>query len=135
MGMLDGRMLTVLALLLAVGALAGAGRVGATGHFGVPVSGEAACTLGEASRAQSLLEQAREAGGRGDVAAALAHYRAAVGADLRLADRKDSRYLGGAFERRLNEWIAGLKGGRIKAGKSALPDAAYLFRRMYGGCG
>ncbi len=135
MGALEGRKLTVMALLLAAAAAAGAGRVGAVGHFSVPVTGEAACAPEDVARSLSLLVQAREAERRGEVAGALSRYRAAVAADPRLADRKDPRFLGPSFERRLNEWIAGLKGGRIPAGTSALPDASYLFRRMYGGCG
>ncbi len=131
----SGRMLTGLALLLGVAALVAAGRVAAVGNFAVPVTGETACAPEDANRAQTLLGQAHEAESRGDVAGALSLYRAAVAADPRLADRKDPRYLGPSFERRLNDWIAGLKGGRIKEKASALPDASYLFRRMYGGCG
>lgn len=132
---MQGKGLTLFSLLLAAAALAAAGRVAAVGNFALPVSGEAACTAADAERAQALLGQARAAEGRGDVAAALSGYRAAVAADSRLADRNDARYLGVSFERRLNEWIAGLKAGRIPSGSSALSDASYLFRRMYGGCG
>lgn len=133
--MLRGRSLTLGSLLLAAAALVGAGRVAAVGRFDLPPSGEAACSAADAERARSLSAKAREAEARGDVGAALAAYRAAVAADGRLADRNDPRFLGAAFERRLNGWIAGLKDGRIRAGSTALPDASYLFRRMYGGCG
>jgi hypothetical protein len=135
MAVLQGKGLTVLASLLAAGALAGAAGVASVGHFAVPLSGEAACTADDAARAAAMLSAAHDSEGRGDVAGALSAYRAAVAADARLADRKDPRFLGEAFERRLNEWIAGLKSGRIPAGTSAQSDASYLFRRMYGGCG
>jgi hypothetical protein len=135
MAALQGRGLTVLASLLAAAALAGAAGIASVGRFAVPAAGEAACSADDAARAAALVAAARDAEARGDVAGALSGYRAAVAADTRLADRKDPRFLGAAFERRLNEWIAGLKSGRIPAGTSAHSDASYLFRRMYGGCG
>lgn len=134
-GIRRGKGLTVLALLLAAASLGAAARVAAVGRFALPVSGEAACSPDDAARAQALLAKARDAEARGDLGAALSSYRAAVAADTRLADRKDARYLGAPFERRLDGWIAGLKGGRLRAGSSALSDASYLFRRIYGGCG
>jgi hypothetical protein len=134
-GLAQGRGLTLVALLLAAAALAAAGRVAAVGRFEPGDRGEASCSVADAARAQSLLADARRAEARGDIPAALAGYRAAVGADGRLADRNDPRFLGPGFEGRLKGWIAGFKAGTLPGASSAMPDASYLFRRMYGGCG
>ena len=133
--MLHGRGLTLLSLLLALAALAGAGAVAARGSFPLPPAGEAACSPGDEARAEGLIARARDAEGRGDVAGALSAYRAAAVADPRRVDRNDPRYLGDGFGRRLDGWIAGLKSGRIRAGAGALSDGSYLFRRIHGGCG
>jgi hypothetical protein len=132
---LHGRKLTGLTAVLAVLSLAGAGRVAAIGRFSLSVDGDSACRTQDAGFSQSLLMKAREAEARGDVGAALSQYRAAVVADTRLADRTDSRYLGSAFEHRLDAWVKDLKAGRLHAGPAALSDASFLFRRIYGGCG
>lgn len=72
---------------------------------------------------------------RGDVAAALSHYRAAVDADPGCVDSRSPGFLGGEFEVKLKGWIAGIRSGRIAAGRAAMDDASFIFRRMYGGCG
>jgi hypothetical protein len=133
--LLQGRGLKLLSLLLAAAALAGAAAVAATGSFALPPSGEAACSPGDAARAAEALARARAAESRGDVAGAVGAYRAAAAADPGLIDRKDPRWLGDGFERRLSAWIAGMKEGRIPGGPAALADASYLFRKIYGGCG
>ena len=71
----------------------------------------------------------------GDVGEALSYYRAAAVLDPRCVDRLSPMFLGTGFEGKLKNWLADMRSGRITAGPSAAQDAAYLFRRMYGGCG
>jgi hypothetical protein len=132
MTFLSGRGLTLFSLLLAAAAAAGAVRVAADGRFALPAT--AVSGVPGPSAAESLA-LAREADRRGDVDAALSQYRKAVVADPSLADRLSPSFLGSSFEAQLKGRIEGLKSGRLKAGPSALPDASFLFRRMYGGCG
>jgi hypothetical protein len=71
----------------------------------------------------------------GNVGAALSYYRAAAALDPGCVDRLSPTFLGPVFEEKLKSWVAEMRSGRIAAGPSAMRDAAYLFRRMYGGCG
>jgi hypothetical protein len=134
----SGGRLNVLAFVLVAGALAGA--------IGVAVSGDLRPPPGEVSMRGSIpapdpaavsveIGRALEAESAGDVAAALAHYRAAALLDPRIVDARSREFLGPAFEGRLKGWIAGLKAGTVPGGGKALSDASFLFRRMYGGCG
>ncbi|MDA8121873.1 MAG: hypothetical protein M0Z38_04810 [Deltaproteobacteria bacterium] len=134
MEILSGRNLTVLALALAALAAASAVRVAVSGDLRVAGEG-AAGPAGEAVSAGRRLVLAGAAESSGDVTAALAHYRAAVAVEPRLVERGSPEFLGTEFEDKVNAWISGLKGGKIRGGPTALPDASYLFRRMYGGCG
>jgi hypothetical protein len=132
----SGTRLTVLAVLLVAASLAGAVGVAATGDLGLPPvdarQGDAAPP--DPARLEAEIALAGEAERHGDVAAALAHYRAASLLDPRVVDPRSPVFLGPAFEARLKEWIAAQKKGGA-GGSRARSDAAYLFRRMYGGCG
>ena len=86
------------------------------------------------SRVSAEVALAGEAEVAGDVAAALAHYRAAATLDSRVVDPRSAVFLGPGFEARLKQWIAAQKKGEW-SGEQAQSDAAFLFRRMYGGCG
>jgi hypothetical protein len=135
---LSGRRLTTLAVLLVAASLAGAAGVAATGDLRLPPAeaarhGDAGAPDPVGANAETAL--AREAESGGDVAAALAHYRAAALLDPRVVDPRSPEFLGPAFEARLNRWIAAQKKGVPAGGSRARSDAAYLFRRMYGGCG
>jgi hypothetical protein len=131
---LSGRNLTVLALALAALAAASAVRVAVSGDL--RVAGEGAAGPGEeAVSAGRRLALAGAADSSGDVTAAIAHYRAAVAGRPQLVDRRSPEFLGAWFEEKVKSWVSGLKSGKIRAGPTALPDASYLFRRMYGGCG
>lgn len=134
MEFLYGRNLTVLALALAALAAASAVRVAVSGDLRVAGEG-AAGPAGEAVSAGRRLVLAGAAESSGNVTAALAHYRAAVAVEPMLVERGSPEFLGMEFEDKVNAWISGLKSGKIRAGPTALPDASYLFRRMYGGCG
>lgn len=156
MGFLSGKRLTVLGAALIAVAAAAAVRVAVSGAFrgagppaprgtaaapgpravaGPEEAGRAAAGPGAALSAADHVGLAVSAEKRGELAAALAHYRAAVSADPRCVDRRSPGFLGEAFEEKLKVWIAGMKGGRIAAGPAALEDASFIFRRMYGGCG
>ena len=138
MAFLSGKRLSALGAALIALAGAAAVRVGVSG--GVSGTGASAgmavapVTAAAHSTADSVA-LAISAEKRGDVAAALSHYRAAVASDPRCVDSRSPGYLGAAFEGKLKGWIAGMKNGRIAAGPSARDDAAFIFRRMYGGCG
>ena len=129
--------LTYLAVLLATASIAGAVGVAATGDLRLPKAVDA--RQGDAAppdpaRVSAEIALAGEAERRGDVATALAHYRAAALLDPRVVDSRSPVFLGTGFETRLKQWIsAQKKGGAGDA--QARSDAAYLFRRMYGGCG
>ena len=137
MEILSGKHLTLLAVLLAAASVAGGIGVAATGDLRLPPAvdarqGDAAAP--DAARIEAGIALAGEAERRGDVAAALAHYRAAALLDPRIVDSRSPVFLGPGFEARLKRWIAAKnKGGA--GGAQARSDAAYLFRRMYGGCG
>lgn len=134
MEFLSGRNLTFLALALAALAAASAVHVAVSGDL--RVAGEGAAGPGEkAVYAGRHLALAGAADSSGDVTSALAHYRAAVAGRPQLVDRRSPEFLGAEFEEKVKAWISGLKNGKIQAGQTALPDASYLFRRMYGGCG
>jgi hypothetical protein len=129
--------LTYLAVLLAAASVAGAVGVAATGDLRLPPAVDA--RQGDAAppdpaRIEAGIALAGEAERRGDVAAALAHYRAASLLDPRVVDPRSPAFLGPGFEARLKSWIAAQKKGGV-GDPQARSDAAYLFRRMYGGCG
>jgi hypothetical protein len=132
-----GRRLTLLAVLLAAASIAGALGIAATGDLRLPKAvdarrGDAGPT--DPARVSQETALAGEAERRGDVAAALAHYCAAALLDPRIVDSRSPVFLGPGFEARLKNWIAAQK--KDGAGSPrARSDAAYLFRRMYGGCG
>jgi len=133
----SGMGLTYLTVLLAAASVAGAVGVAATGDLRRPPSvdvrrGEAAPT--DRARLSAEIALAGEAERHGDVATALTHYRAASLLDPRIVDPRSPVFLGPAFEARLKNWIAAQKEGGA-GGAQARSDAAYLFRRMYGGCG
>lgn len=137
MEILSGKRLTRLSALLAAASLAGAVGVAATGELRLPPAadpargGEAAA---DPARVHAEVALAREAERTGDIPAALAHYRAAALLDPRLVDPRSPAFLGPSFEAWLKTRIAEQR----KAGtgpSQARSDAAYLFRRMYGGCG
>lgn len=134
MGLLTGKWLSALAAALIALSAAAAVRIALSEGLG---SGNAEISVSPVDplSAEDHLERARAAEGKTDVASALAHYRAAVARKPQLVDRKSPEFLGPAFERKLKDWVAELKRGKIEAGPAALPDASYLFRRMYGGCG
>ena len=132
MAFLSGKRLTALGAALIALAAAAAVRVGASG--GIAWTATASGT-GAALSAGDHVALALSAEKRGDLAAALSHYRAAVSRDPRCVDRRSPGFLGEAFEAKLRKWIAGMKSGRIAAGPAALSDASFIFRRMYGGCG
>jgi hypothetical protein len=131
MEFLSGKRLTALAVALIVLAAAAAVRVA--------VSGDAWAPVGTASpsgpSAEEHLAQARAAERKGDVTAALAHYREAVKQRPRIVDRRSPEFLGPDFEGKIKTWVSELRKGKLPAGPTAFPDASYLFRRMYGGCG
>ena len=133
MAFLSGKRLTVVGAALIALAAAAAVRVGVSG--GIAATATPASAPGAALSAGDHVGLALSAEKRGDVAAALSHYRAAVSRDPRCVDRRSPGYLGEAFEAKLKKWIAGMKSGRIAAGPAALSDASFIFRRMYGGCG
>ncbi len=136
MEILSGRRLTFLSVLLAAAAAAGAAAVAVTADLRPPsaaqVPGGAAAP--DAGRVSAEVAFARNAEAAGDVPEALAHYRAAALLDPRIVDPRSPAFLGPSFEARLKKWIAARKTGG-PGGAQARSDAAYLFRRMYGGCG
>lgn len=137
MEILPGKRLTLLAVLLSAVSVAGAVGVAATGDLRLPPSADARrgdAALPDTARVSAEIESAREAENAGDVARALAHYRAASVLDPRVVDPRSPVFLGPAFEARLKRWIAAQDNGEA-GGSRARSDAAYLFRRMYGGCG
>lgn len=137
-GDMPGGRLTVLAFVLAAGALAGAIGVAVSGDLRLPpgeLSAQGAAPAPDPAAVSAEVAMARDAENAGNVAAALAHYRAAALLDPRIVDTRSRDFLGPAFEGRLKGWIAGLKAGKVPGGGKALSDASFLFRRMYGGCG
>ncbi|MBI5419436.1 MAG: hypothetical protein HZA60_05050 [Deltaproteobacteria bacterium] len=132
MDFLAGKRLAALAVALMALAAAAAARVAVSGD---PWTEPASVASAVGPSAVDHLVRARAAERRGDVTEALARYREAVRSNPRLVDRKSSEYLGSDFEGKLRSWVAGLREKKIPAGPTALPDASYLFRRMYGGCG
>ncbi len=139
MEILSGKRLTLLAALLTAASLAGALGIAATGDLRLPMAADARrgdAAKPDTARVSAEIALAGEASVAGDVAAALAHYRAAALLDPRVVDPRSPAFLGPAFEARLKEWIAAQKkGGGGAGGTQARSDAAFLFRRMYGGCG
>jgi hypothetical protein len=134
---LTGGRLTILAALLAMAAVAGSLGVAATGDLRRPSAVDArqgGPAMPDPSRVSAEIALAGEADNAGDVAAALAHYRAAALLDPRIVDPRSAVFLGPGFEARLKKWIAAQKKGEW-GGVQARSDAAFLFRSMYGGCG
>jgi hypothetical protein len=134
---LSGKRSTRLAVLLVAASLAGAAAVAVTGDLRPPKAvdarrGDAAAP--DAARVSAEVAQAVAAESAGNVAEALAHYRAAALLDSRIVDPRSTVFLGPAFEASLKKWIAAQKNAG-SGGAQARSDAAYLFRRMYGGCG
>jgi hypothetical protein len=137
MGMFAGKPLTVLAVLLAGASIAGAVGVAATGDLRLPPAvdaGRGDAASPDVARVAAEIALAGESEAAGDVAAALVHYRAAALLDPRVVDPRSPFFLGPGFETRLKNWISAQKTGGA-GGAQARSDAAYLFRRMYGGCG
>lgn len=132
--LLSGRRLTALGLALISAAAVAAVRVALSGDLR-PAEAGASAEDGATTAVDDLVGRARSAESRGDVAEALARYRAAVSLRPQLADRRSAEFLGPRFEANLKGWVAGLKSGRIAGNAKALGDASYLFRRVYGGCG
>lgn len=132
MGFLSGPRLTAAAFALMALAGAAALRVALSGNLAFPPGPRPG---GAFLPPETILIAADAAERRGDLTAAIAHYRAAVERKPQLVDRRSREFLGAEFEGKIGIWIAGLKNGKIPAGPTALPDASYLFRRMYGGCG
>jgi hypothetical protein len=129
--------LTLLAVALAAASVAGAVGVAATGGLNLPAAvdaGQAGAAAQDPVRAAAEIALAGEAERAGDVPAALVHYRAASLLDPRVLDPRSPAFLGPAFEDRLKRWIAAQSSGGT-GGSRGRSDAAYLFRRMYGGCG
>lgn len=133
--MLSGKRLTAIASALMLLAAAAAVRLAVSGDFRrSPVAEEAGRETAGPSIGEHLAS-ALAAEKSGDVATALAHYRAAASLDPLCIERSSPRFLGAQFEEKIRRWAADLRGGRMKAGPAAIRDASYLFRRMYGGCG
>ena len=138
MKILSGVRLTYLTGFLAAASLAGALGVAVSGDLRLPpgdVSAQGSVPGSDPAAVSAEIARAREAESAGDVAAALAHYRAAALLDPSVVDLRSPDFIGPAFEGQLKLWIAGLKTGKVPGGGKALSDAAFLFRRMYGGCG
>lgn len=133
--MLSGKRLTAIASALMLLAAAAAVRLAVTGDSGAPPVASAAGGGPAGPSIDEHLATARAAEEGGDVATALAHYRAAASLDPLCVDRRSATFLGPRFEENLRRWSADLRGGRMKADPQAVRDASYLFRRMYGGCG
>jgi hypothetical protein len=134
---LSGGRLTILAVLLAMAAVAGSLDVAATGDLRRPSAVDArqgGAAMPDRTRVSAEIALAGEAEAAGDVAAALAHYRAAALLDPRVVDPRSAVFLGPGFEARLKKWIAAQKKGEWSGGR-ARSDAAFLFRSVYGGCG
>lgn len=136
MAFLSGRRLTAATAALIAAAGIAAVRVAASGDL-APRERPAAKEREEDARrrAADLVVLARKAQAEGDVAGALARFRAAVALRPQLADRGSPEFLGAAFEEQLKGWIAGMRKGAVVAPAAAFDDASYLFRRIYGGCG
>ena len=131
MDCLSGKRLTALAVALIGLAAAAAVGVAVTAD---PREGRETGSPAGLS-ADEHLSRARAAEQNGDVTEALVHYREAVRRRPRIVDRRSPEFLGADFEGKVRTWVAELRNGGISAGPTALPDASYLFRRMYGGCG
>jgi hypothetical protein len=71
----------------------------------------------------------------GNIQEALTYYREAIDRKPSLCDPKSGDFLGRDFEEKINRWIRGLKNGDIENRKGALENAAYIFRKLNGGCG
>lgn len=133
-----GKPLSVAAAVLAAASLAAALGVAVSGDLRLPPaesSPEGSGAAPDRAGSSSEVALARNADASGDIASALAHYRAAAIRNPRIVDPRSPEFLGPAFEARLKGWIVGLKRGELRGGGKALSDAAFLFRRMYGGCG
>jgi hypothetical protein len=134
---LSGKRMKPLAILLAALSAAGAVVVAATGDLRAPRHADerpGGAERPDPARASAEIALAAQAERAGDVAAALARYRAASRLDPRLVDPRSPVFLGPGFEASLKRWIAAMNAAGA-GDAQARSDAAYLFRRMYGGCG
>ncbi|MBI5575261.1 MAG: hypothetical protein HY896_02730 [Deltaproteobacteria bacterium] len=126
-----GKPLTFLSIALIVLAAAAAVRIAATEN----VRNVPGFAVSAGLSADELLSRARESERKGNLTEALADYRRAVLLRPPIADRRSPEYLGAEFEGKVKEWVSALRKGEVRAGPSAIPDASFLFRRLYGGCG
>ncbi len=90
---------------------------------------------GAAGDSTALVSRASSLEVSGNIQGALAHYRDAIDLRPSLCDPKSGDFLGRGFEEKINAWIRGLKKGEIENTQGALENAAYIFRKLNGGCG
>ncbi len=141
---LRGRRLTILSLGLIVLAGVAAMAIVVSGGLrprvaaGSPSGGAPSGGTGDPAQGgtpRERVEMALAAEQRGEVATAIHYYREAVAMDPRCVDRKSPEFLGLAFEEKLKGWVLAFRRGEFREGPEAARDVAFLFRRMYGGCG
>lgn len=141
---LRGRRLTILSLGLILLAAAAASAIALSGGLrphvpaGSPADGAPSGGTGDLGKGGGPKERvalALAAERRGEVATAIHYYREAVAMDPRCVDRKSPEFLGPAFEEKLKGWVSAFRRGEFREGAEAARDVAFLFRRMYGGCG
>lgn len=89
----------------------------------------------ENSSPSLIIEKAEALEGKGDIPASLRLYRKAISLNPALCDPMSSQFLGKGFEERLNLWIKELKNGDMENRTGALENAAFIFRKLNGGCG
>lgn len=83
----------------------------------------------------ALVSRAIHLESSGRVQEALAYYKSAIDRRPSLCDPKSKDFLGKNFESKVNRWIRELKTGAIENRDEALRNAAYIFRKLNGGCG
>ncbi len=135
MGILSGSRLRLLTVALMAVAAAAAVRVAVSSNPRRAIAPGTPAGLAADAASREHVEKAVAAEREGNIAAAVAHYRAAVSLDPRCVDRRSTAFLGPAFEKKVKTWVDGMKSGRIAGGPAALSDASFIFRRLYGGCG
>lgn len=131
---MTGRNLTVAASAAALVCVALAVRIFVSGEVRLPSDCSDPAASAKVS-AEAALVRAKAAEGAGDTEAAIAAYREAVRSNPRLADRRSPEFLGSAFEAKVRIWTGPAKAGAGPRSARAKDDAAFIFRRMYGGCG